>query len=550
MKNNFLTVFIFSIVVSLFAINITLASTPGYIDRNHGEARVMTPGLGSLFFNTDNGDVVLTTLGLSGYAWGDVMGWINLDPSGGGVVNDGSGNLSGYAWGQQSGWINFAPTNGGVTVDDDGYFSGYAWAENGGWISFNCEDEGVCGSDDYYVRWIKSVSQAPPVNPPNGSSAPTIFEATPPEPLPSEPEPINIPPPSLVTPTPLFPPEIQPEDTLPSSPLFSESPTQPNFLRSLLPQSKTLENITRALTTASAAAVLITIPGLVALVELAVVPQRAFMFFSMLFTNRRKERPWGIVYDSVTKKPLDPVYVTLKDELGREVSSSLTDLDGRYGFFVPKGTYYISSEKVHYGFPSARLQGQPTDAIYNNLYFGEKIVINQDGEVLSKNIPMDPEAFDWNEFAKTEMKVQKFNPRREALFARLSNLLFLFGFVVSLLAIIFSSGIYNYIVFGLYILLIAIRLVGIKPRKNGVVLDATTHTPLAFASVAIYSNSLQTELFKKITDEKGRYYALVPKGNYVITVSKKDELNGENYVEIAKKNFSADKGVINLDLAV
>jgi hypothetical protein len=54
-----------------------------------------------------------------------------------GVNNDGSGNLSGYAWGTNVGWINFNPSDGGVTIDPStGSFDGYAWAENVGWIHF------------------------------------------------------------------------------------------------------------------------------------------------------------------------------------------------------------------------------------------------------------------------------------------------------------------------------------------------------------------------------------------------------------------------------
>jgi len=71
---------------------------------------------------------------LTGYMWGENIGWINLSPTEGGVVNDVCGNLSGYAWSENVGWINFA----GVTVDPTtGDFSGYAWGENIGWINFD-----------------------------------------------------------------------------------------------------------------------------------------------------------------------------------------------------------------------------------------------------------------------------------------------------------------------------------------------------------------------------------------------------------------------------
>ena len=48
-----------------------------------------------------------------------------------------SGNISDtykYAWSENSGWQNFRPTYGGVTVHDS-YLSGYVWGQNIGWIS-------------------------------------------------------------------------------------------------------------------------------------------------------------------------------------------------------------------------------------------------------------------------------------------------------------------------------------------------------------------------------------------------------------------------------
>lgn len=82
---------------------------------------------------------------VTGWVWGENIGWINLHCENNGtcgdvsfgVVNDGDGNLSGYAWAENVGWINFNPTGGGVTIDSDGYLDGWAWGENIGWIHFD-----------------------------------------------------------------------------------------------------------------------------------------------------------------------------------------------------------------------------------------------------------------------------------------------------------------------------------------------------------------------------------------------------------------------------
>lgn len=87
--------------------------------------------------------VTVTDSAMTGMAWGENIGWINLSPANGGVVNDGNGNLSGYAWSENVGWINFNPAGGGVWIDSNGVFSGQAWGENIGWINFVPSTGGV-----------------------------------------------------------------------------------------------------------------------------------------------------------------------------------------------------------------------------------------------------------------------------------------------------------------------------------------------------------------------------------------------------------------------
>ncbi|MDQ3089829.1 MAG: hypothetical protein M3Q24_01590 [bacterium] len=99
--------------------------------------------------------VAITDSGLSGYLWGDEIGWVNLDPTGAGVViNPSTGALSGTAYASVGGWINFNPTGSGVTLVDNGdgsSFSGYAYVSgiNGGWMKFDCVIASTCVKTDW-----------------------------------------------------------------------------------------------------------------------------------------------------------------------------------------------------------------------------------------------------------------------------------------------------------------------------------------------------------------------------------------------------------------
>lgn len=52
------------------------------------------------------------SLSVTGYAWSDTIGWIQMNPSLGGVtLNDATGDLNGYAWSDNIGWVNFDATD-------------------------------------------------------------------------------------------------------------------------------------------------------------------------------------------------------------------------------------------------------------------------------------------------------------------------------------------------------------------------------------------------------------------------------------------------------
>ncbi|MDR3558321.1 MAG: hypothetical protein P4L61_02195 [Candidatus Pacebacteria bacterium] len=91
--------------------------------------------LGWVNFDSTNGNVTVTSAGMTGYAWSANYGWINLSPTNGGVINDGQGNLSGKAWGANTGWIDFA----GVSITSSGQFAGQTVSSSlAGVINFSC----------------------------------------------------------------------------------------------------------------------------------------------------------------------------------------------------------------------------------------------------------------------------------------------------------------------------------------------------------------------------------------------------------------------------
>lgn len=110
---------------------------------------------------------------LTGFMWGEQVGWINLNCQNRNtcgtnsfkVSNTKYGILSGYAWGENTGWVNFGPFSNNaattITINNNGELNGYAWTQNYAWIKFSCDPLDV----DYPNACVKTDWRPVPVRP-------------------------------------------------------------------------------------------------------------------------------------------------------------------------------------------------------------------------------------------------------------------------------------------------------------------------------------------------------------------------------------------------
>lgn len=624
----------------------------GTIDGTSKYARFLDSSLGRINFGTTEGAVTVSDSALTGYAWGEYVGWIHLNPTNGGVTNNGYGVLEGYAWGENTGWINFKPANGGVTIDASGNFNGYAWSEMRGWIVFNCATDSTCGTLDHKVKtdWIPisarsqcnntldddgdgktdypadlgctsaadndetgpsgggAITQTPTSSPsPPSETSPSSSPSTLPPPSPPISPPENIPPPpsppnegGTIEPSPAsggggeIPGsgggQSSPANTssdggsIPISTFFiSNLPSQINAIvqeaistfsqttkegaiRAVKVVTETRKEVRDVLKTPEGTVTSKTITttgivtgGVTSLFSLLVAPFSVseifllpFRLWALLLSAlgiKRRHRPWGAVYDSVTKQPLDPAYVVLQTLEGKEVATAITDLDGRYGFLAPPGVYRIVANKTNYKFPSENLKGKGGDEIYHNLYFGDPITVDQGGEILARDIPMDPEGFDWNEYAKRAQRLMGFYSRHTIFIERFSRLMFGVGFLIALIAMAVDFQVYNIAITSLYILVWILHKLGPGERPHGVVLEKETSLPASFSFITVRHEKSTIEARKTVADALGRYYCLVAKGTYTLGVTRRGE-NGSYIPTEFSKTVRAPRGIIREKLEV
>lgn len=495
-----------------------------------------------LFFAIFLANPVFATTGIidshSNYAWSNLVGWINFAPldnqRGYAGLQISDEKIIGNAWSQALGWINFAPSNGGVLNNQQGKFSGNAFGENTGWIDFsgvsvNCEGRLSGKATGQTVGEINFDCQ-------NCQVKTTWLPAS----CDKKNHSICSDKKQCVVVAGAGENQCQADSdcdgkVLPEKPENPQNPTQKvtDIIVGALSSLKKIMNtplaslITKAVSTTSLAggavvAVVLALSSNISLFDIALFPLRILGVVMTAMGLKKRSVPWGVVYDSVTKQPLDPAYVVLRDLSGKDVASAVTDLDGRYGFLAGAGAYQIVANKTNYAFPSQKLAGKQQDETYQNLYFGEPIDMQKAGEVITKNIPLDPVKFDWNEFAKRSRSFMKFYSRWDGYLRKISDALFALGFAVALVAFIFAPYPYNTIIFGLYLLVLLLRFLGIKPKAFGYVVDQATGDPLSFALLKIIMPSTNTEIAHRVADQYGRYYCLIPKGKYYVKIERKN----------------------------
>lgn len=261
----------------------------------------------------------------------------------------------------------------------------------------------------------------------------------------------------------------------------------------------------------------------VATVNLAVaVPWWNFWYYlQYLFTEfipwilMRKRKGWGVVYNSITKKPVDLAAVRLYDAVSNKlVKTRITDKRGRYMFLVEPGSYYIKVDKPGFDYPSQMLRAADSDRQYVDLYHGGTIKVGDEGKgAIIANIPLD----------QHDLKASDSQLIKDFFWSNFRKNLALVGPVLSLIALIVSPSwmMLGLTVFHVGLLLLFKRLADkSKVKYWGVVYDAASRKPLKNAVARIFAPEYGRMLEAYVTDRYGRYGFLAEGNSFYITGEK------------------------------
>jgi hypothetical protein len=263
----------------------------------------------------------------------------------------------------------------------------------------------------------------------------------------------------------------------------------------------------------------------------------------LLWFSRRKRKGWGIVYDSLTKLPIDLAVVRLVDAgTGRLLQSRVTDRAGRYFFIIEPGKYRLMVVKPGYTFPTEYLKHDTEDVKFTELYHSEEIVVTELGKTLAANIPLDPVGR-----AMVPTKRIIFQAAMQKFQIALSVGSVLAGIVAAYLnPTTFTIGLLILQI----VLFVVFRIIaeGKRPSGWGIVYDEKTKAPLANAVVRIFEPKYNKLLDTYVTDAKGRYAFIVGPSVYYTTYEhagyQSERKNGLDYTK------SEESAVVSIDVSM
>lgn len=238
-----------------------------------------------------------------------------------------------------------------------------------------------------------------------------------------------------------------------------------------------------------------------------------YLLFSFFGLFRKKRRPWGVVYESISKKPIKGVVVKIvESSTGRVKEMKITDDEGRFGFLVEKGIYKLQVSKNGFIFPSRKitLNEKRSDGYYPKVYLGGDIKVED--EFLGVNIPMDM-------IASTPSRGYILFLRIARFFERIRLPLLIIGTILALLNLFLFRSFVDFIIVILYILLWLFEILQLRKIKPfGEVKDNSG--PLGLTVIRFFKEKNSKLISTSISDSHGRFYVLLPSGNYYLTAMK------------------------------
>ncbi len=303
--------------------------------------------------------------------------------------------------------------------------------------------------------------------------------------------------------------------------------TQVDFYRGTIFENTIIESLGRSLGLSGLLALIA--GGLVGLNLLAFLsfvnsPSLLFNIFGFLVLRTRK-KPWGIVYDALSGKPIAfavcRLYLSGTTNL---MTQTVSDLSGRFGLIISPGSYRLEVSQSGY------------------VVYKEEINLAKNQVARIGDVPLYK-----HDLAVDEAAVRVFDgiwSWVKSTYRGISPYLFVFGFFFSILSMIFSPNIFNTIIFAAYL---AVSLIYLYPvitgrnRRYASVVDSETGLRVPYAIVKIFNKKNWELVDSQSTNYNGKFDFWVDSADYALLVAKKGYKfpSKANKYPVAKEMYSS-----------
>jgi hypothetical protein len=261
-----------------------------------------------------------------------------------------------------------------------------------------------------------------------------------------------------------------------------------------------------------------------------------FLNFFGFLTKRKNEKRWGVVFDVDTKLPIPAVKITLFDKHMKELETTYSNKEGRFGFLAGEGVYKVDAYKKNYVMSEAG----DNDEIYGNLYVGGDVEVKGD-KILGVNIALKSTIIDWKKYA--EEKAKQYGGTGSLVKKYLFTTFYFIGFIATIIITIVYPSILNIVLVSINVIFFII-IYFIKKKDHGTVMT-DDKKPVPFAVVNLYNEETGKKDAFAVTDVIGRYYMLANEGNY--TVKATGQSIGGDRKEV-EESINIKDGIVSEDI--
>ncbi|MBN1617864.1 carboxypeptidase regulatory-like domain-containing protein [Candidatus Dojkabacteria bacterium] len=276
----------------------------------------------------------------------------------------------------------------------------------------------------------------------------------------------------------------------------------------------------------------------------ALIIQMINFLKNLLKIGLESNRP-GQVYDSRNRNPISRAVIRVFSE-NRIVQTTVTDNEGYFSLNLKKGIYTITVYKRGYVFPSQFVSNITPDK--KKPYQGEPIEITNEAEIVELSIPLDPKAL-----TKTERLARQKLTEIGMFIKNINYLLVILSTTISIYLFISTHNPANLIWVAINLVLTIISAIASRRKVSdfGVITDQF-NIPVPGIQIGLFEPNYERLIDFKFTDESGKYYFLVPSGEYQLkSLSKEYEILSDQKPNTLKiqRSYKAQQR-INIDIIV